>query len=253
MRRIFSLTIILMAAFLCATISSERASAHNIQLHYDLGRSIYSDLSERPSLTTTFEIFRPDHAGSTFMFTDIDYFSDGVAGAYWEVSREFNIGKSPFAAHIEYDGGIASGKISNLSTRFQHAALVGGAWNWHSNDFSRTLSLQAMYKYYFKGQNAWNKAFNSFQATAVWGLQFSRGLISFSGFSDLWYNPDVNGSLIFLSEPQLWLNINKISGCQNIPLSVGTEVEISNNFVFTNSGHNNRLFVIPTLAVKYTL
>ena len=33
---------------------------------------------------------------------------------------------------------------------------------------------------------------------------------------------------------------------------LGGEVEISNNFVFTDLGRNNRLFFIPTLGMKYT-
>ena len=67
------------------------ASAQNIQLHYDLGHSFYSDLRTRPNVTTTVEMFKPDKWGSTFLFTDIDYFSDGAAGAYWEIAREFNV------------------------------------------------------------------------------------------------------------------------------------------------------------------
>ena len=69
------------------------AQAQNVQLHYDLGHSLYSELSGRPNVTTTVEMFKPDKWGSTFMFTDIDYFSDGTAGAYWEISREFKLGK----------------------------------------------------------------------------------------------------------------------------------------------------------------
>lgn len=56
--------------------------AQNLQLHYDLGHSLYDDLTSRPSVTTTFEMFKPDKWGSTFTFTDIDYQRDGVAGAY---------------------------------------------------------------------------------------------------------------------------------------------------------------------------
>ena len=89
--------------------------AQNVQLHYDFGHSLYEDLSNRPSATTTVEMFKPDRWGSTFLFTDIDYFHDGVAGAYWEVSRELNIGKdSPWAAHVEYNGGTSSSQVTNV-------------------------------------------------------------------------------------------------------------------------------------------
>ncbi len=246
MKKIFSLATILMATFLCA-------SAQNIQLHYDLGHSLNSDLSGRPSVTTTIEMFRPDGWGSTYFFTDIDYFHDGVAGAYWEVSREVNISKNrQWAIHAEYNGGLASSQLNDMSTRFQHAALAGAAWNWHSADFSRTFSLQAMYKYYFKGQNVWNRPFSSFQATAVWGLTTANKRFTFSGFVDCWYDKSVKGNWILLSEPQLWWNLSAMKGMEKVPVSVGCEVELSNNFVFDKYGRNDRFHAIPTIAAKWT-
>ncbi len=227
------------------------AGAQNIQLHYDLGHTLYGDLSARPNVTTTVEMFKPDKWGSTFMFTDIDYFTDGAAGAYWEISREFNLTKNKrWALHLEYDGGATSIERTAIATRFQHAFLGGGAWNWTSEDFSKTFSLQAMYKYYFKGQG--RGAFNGFQATAVWGNTFANGLCTFSGFLDVWYDKDVCGKLIVLSEPQFWFNLNTLKGMDGINVSVGTEVEISNNFVFDKEGRNNKFYAIPTIAAKWT-
>ena len=49
------------------------ATAQNVQLHYDLGHSLYKDLTNRPSVTTTVEMFKTDKWVSTFMFTDKDY------------------------------------------------------------------------------------------------------------------------------------------------------------------------------------
>ena len=97
------------------------ATAQNVQLHYDLGHSLYKDLTNRPSVTTTVEMFKPDKWGSTFMFTDIDYQREGVAGAYWEISREFNLTKNKqWAAHIEYNGGLTKipGKLTAFSMPF---------------------------------------------------------------------------------------------------------------------------------------
>ena len=51
MKRVFSLAIALMAAF-------SYVSAQNVQLHYDLGHSLYNDLGKRPSVCTTFAIIR---------------------------------------------------------------------------------------------------------------------------------------------------------------------------------------------------
>ena len=37
---------------------------------------------------------------------------------------------------------------------------------------------------------------------------------------------------IFITEPQLWYNVGKHLGCEN--LNIGTEIELSNNFGSTN-------------------
>lgn len=245
MKKIFSLVLLLAA--------TGYVSAQNVQLHYDLGHTFCSDLSNRPSVTTTVEMFKPDGWGNTFLFIDIDYFGDGVAGAYWEISREFNVTKNKmFAAHVEYDGGVASSQLNDMSTRFQHAFLAGAAWNWHSSDFSKTFSLQALYKYHFKGQYAYNRPFSSFQATAVWGIDFAHGLCTFSGFADFWYDQNVRGNWIFLSEPQFWFNLSALKGWEKVKLSLGSEVELSNNFVWDKNGRNDRFYAIPTIAAKWT-
>ena len=228
------------------------AGAQNVQLHYDLGHSLYGDLNTRPNVTTTVEMFKPDRWGSTYMFTDIDYFSDGAAGAYWEISREFNLTKNQqWALHLEYNGGASTTEHTSMyASRFQHAFLGGGAWNWASSDFSKTFALQLMYKYYFKGM--YRGAFSGFQATGVWGSTFAHGLCTFSGFLDVWYDRDVPGKLIVLSEPQFWVNLNALRGMDGINVSVGTEVEVSNNFVYNRNGRNDKFYAIPTLAAKWT-
>ena len=228
------------------------APAQNVQLHYDLGHSLYNDLGNRPSVTTTVEMFKPDTWGSTYLFTDIDYQRDGVAGAYWEIAREFNVTKNKqWAFHVEYNGGLNSDEDTWNATRFQHAVLAGGAWNWHSADFSRTFSVQALWKYYFKNRHYGARPFNGFQLTEVWGIQFAKGFCTFSGFCDLWYDPSANGKWIVISEPQFWWNLNKFKGWEKINLSVGTEWELSNNFVWNDKGEHNRFYFIPTIAAKW--
>lgn len=229
------------------------APAQNVQLHYDLGHSLYNDLGNRPSVTTTVEMFKPDTWGSTYLFADIDYQRDGVAGAYWEIAREFNVTKNKqWAFHVEYNGGLNSDEDTWNATRFQHAVLAGGAWNWHSADFSRTFSVQALWKYYFKNRHYGARPFNGFQLTEVWGIQFAKGFCTFSGFCDLWYDPSANGKWIVISEPQFWWNLNKFKGWEKINLSVGTEWELSNNFVWNDKGEHNRFYFIPTIAAKWT-
>lgn len=250
MKRIFSLTTLIVAAFFIGTAN---ITAQEIQLHKDFGSLMDDELSSRPTVTATIQMFKPDKWGSTFTFVDLDFQRDGMSGAYWEIAREFNITKNKrWAAHVEYNGGLSSHEETWQATRFQHAALAGGAWNWASGDFSKTLSVQLMYKYYFKNRHYQAHAFNSFQLTEVWGMTFAKGLCTFSGFCDLWYNPDVNGKLIFLTEPQFWFNMNALKGMKGFNLSLGTEVEMSNNFVWNDNGQNNKFYVIPTLAAKWT-
>ena len=166
---------------------------------------------------------------------------------------EFNLTKNKqWAAHIEYNGGLSSDEDTWQANRFQHAVLLGGAWNWHSADFSKTFSVQAMYKYYFKNKHYGAHPFSGFQLTEVWSTTFAKGLCTFSGFCDLWYNPNVNGKLILLSEPQFWFNLNTLKGMQGVNLSLGSEVELSNNFVWNKRGEHNRFYALPTVAVKWT-
>ncbi len=244
MKKTFSLAIV-MAAFLSV-------SAQNVQLHYDFGH-LYDNLDSRPSVTTTVEYFKADKWGSTFLFTDLDYQRDGVAGAYWEIAREFNVSKNKqWAAHIEYNGGLSSDEETWQATRFQHAVLLGGAWNWANSDFSKTFSVQLLYKYNFKNRHYEAHPYSSVQLTEVWSTTFAKGLCTFSGYCDLWYDPAVNGKWIVQSEPQFWFNLNTLKGWEGINLSLGSEVEISNNFVYNDKGQNNKFYAIPTVGAKWT-
>ena len=217
----------------------------NVQMHYDLGNAIYgNELSNRPHLTTTVENFKADKWGSTFFFVDLDFGDNTMKSVYAEFSREFNLGKSPFAAHIEYNGGL-SGFGS-----YNDAYLAGGAWNWANKDFSKTFSFQLLYKY-LANQPSSNK--HSWQVTTVWGIHFAKGLCSFSGFADLWHDNSVTGNLIFCSEPQFWFNLNALeSVSDDFKLSLGAEVELTKNMVWPTDGLNDNFYAIPTLAAKWT-
>lgn len=224
------------------------AQAQNVQLHYDFGRNIYPEQEAgRPKVTLTFEQFKADKWGSWFYFVDVDFSRKFTEGAYTEIAREFNLGsQSPFALHLEYDGGL------NRFGSFQQAALVGPAWNGHSADFSKTYSVQLMYKRYFKSYD-YTSAYSSVQLTGVWSTTFANKACTFSGFVDLWRGEKAHGhgQLVVLSEPQLWYNLNTLKGMEGVNLSIGTEVEISNNFVY-NTFDDESFFINPTLAVKWT-
>ena len=61
------------------------ALAQNLQIHYDF-------TSDRNYVTTTFEMFKPDDWGSTFMFIDYDYSNSSSASlTYMEIERDTKI------------------------------------------------------------------------------------------------------------------------------------------------------------------
>lgn len=228
----------MMALMAVAALS---VNAQNIQLHYDFGRNIYPDQEAgRQKVTITLEQFKADKWGSWYYFVDLDLSRKFFKSAYTEISREFSFGcGSPFAAHVEYDGGL-----SEAAGSFQQAALLGAAYNGHSADFSKTWSVQLLYKRYFKSYD-YSRAYNSAQLTGVWGLNFAQNKCTFSGFIDFWRGEKANGhgQLVILTEPQFWYNFTP-------HFSVGSEIEISNNFIY-NLYDDKTFFINPTLAVKW--
>lgn len=243
MRKLFFALIIVTA--------SAGVSAQNVQLHYDFGSLLYSDLdsdhANRSPYTSTVEMFHPDDFGSTFFFVDMDY-NDGVSGAYWEISRELCFWKGSslewLSAHFEYNGGLSTAVGS-----FNNAYLLGATCSGHNNDFSATWSVSAMYKNipHTKDRDGNNQTHN-YQLTGVWNISLLDNWMLFSGFIDFWSEPRPwqNTTHILLAEPQIWLNLNKISRMEKVNLSVGSEVELSNNFV------SKGFYAVPTLAAKWT-
>ena len=62
---------------------------------------------------------------------------------------------------------------------------------------------------------------------------------------------NVSGKLILISEPQFWFNLNTLKGMQGVNLSLGSEVEISKQFLFgTIRVKHNKFYAIPTIAAK---
>lgn len=213
------------------------AVGQNLQLHYDF---------DRRSVTSTVEMFRADGSGSTFFFVDLDY-SPKVTGAYWEIARELCFWKESKASwlsvHVEYNGGL-----NTQAGSFNNAFLGGLTYSGHSKDWSKTWSLSAMYKLIPDTVTAaGDKQDHNFQITGVWNLDFFDHWISFNGFADYWREARAwqGTKFIFLAEPQLWVNLNKVRGWDKVNLSLGTEVELSNNFV------RKGFCVMPTLAAKW--
>ena len=114
----------------------------------------------------------------------------------------------------------------------------------HTADYSKTWSLSAMYKAIPDLKEDGKKKVNNFQITGVWGINFLNGWGTFSGFADFWSE---GSTYIFLSEPQLWVNLNKIKGWDKINLSIGGEIELSNNF-----GGEDGFNAKPAIGAKWT-
>ena len=220
-------------------LSAFTGYSQNVQLHYDFGSAIYDkDLDARPHLTTTVEMFKADKWGSTYFFIDMDYANKGVASAYWEISRELKFWDSPFSVHAEYNGGLVTG------ASFNNAYLGGLTYTYNNKDFSKGFTFSTMYKYIQKHSTP-----NNFQLTGTWYIHFGKnGIATFSGFADWWREKNLYGNFIFLSEPQIWLNLNRFEKVDDkFKLSVGSEVALSHNF----SGRDG-FYVVPTLAIKWS-
>ena len=201
----------------------------NLQLHYDFGAG-------RNYLTSTIERFKPDAHGSLFYFVDMNYDANGPTEAYFEIARQLKFWDGPFAAQIEYNGGLHSD--ANMNFQINNAYLLGAAYNWNCADFSRGFTLSALYKN-IQG----NPEPHNFQLTGVWYMHMLNGKLSFMGFADFWRekNGFLGTNYVFLSEPQLWYNFNK-------KLSAGGEIEIGYNFA-----NEPGFKICPTIALKYNL
>jgi len=196
--------------------------AQNFQLHYDLG-------SDRRFVTTTFEMFKPDEYGSTFMFIDFDYDRPG--------------NKSISLAYIELSRYIHSGLIKDLSFSFQyndgtapwgplgHVWLVGISYPLKLGFM--TLNLDVLHRYDVRSQGS------AAQLTFSW-FHVIRNHWQFAGFFDIWsakYQHEQR--LVVLAEPQFWyLLMNH--------LAFGSELEISKNFLPTDKWE-----IKPTVALKW--
>lgn len=224
---------------ICLLISVGTLVAQNIQVHYDFGRSLYSELESRPLITTTIEHFKPDSWGSTFFFVDLDINKDGVAMAYTEIARQIKFSsKCPVNFHVEYNGGLFKGGS------LKNAYLTGLTYNLNSADFSKGVSFSVLYKYLQRAKSP-----QSFQLTTTWFYNIKDKMFTLNGFADLWREENAYSKLIFIAEPQFWFNLNSLKRVNdNFNLSVGTEVELTHNF----AGRDG-FYCIPTLALKWTL
>lgn len=220
--------------------------AQNLQLHYDARHSLYgNDAAPTDYLTATFEMFKPDKWGQTFMFIDFDFnFNKRSPGlAYAEISRAFKIGDFPLMPHIEYNGGLGLVKGTDFGFSIPNAYLAGVEYPFQLGNFF--MGTYVVYRL-----NAFPQYSHDVQWTVTWNSTLANGKLSLAGFADIWTEDkkfsegaDATGKkFIFISEPQIWYNITE-------HFSIGGEVELSYNFV--NKFNESKFYAIPTLATKW--
>jgi hypothetical protein len=233
-KKVFFSLIVLMA--------SCYVSAQNLQLHFDPRHALHGDkVSAKNYFTATFEMFKPDKWGSTFMFVDLDFNQSrgNIGTMYLEIARDIKPGKSPVMAHVEFNGGVGNAKSFGFS--IANAYMAGPSFA--TNIKGLNLGTYLVYKY-----NAFERVSNDVQWTVTWGVDLFNNKFRVCGFLDLWTqdkNPyhgmDRGGKkIVLLTEPQFWYNVSS-------NLALGTEIEISNNFLTGT----NKLTVNPTIAAKW--
>ncbi len=233
---------ILFILALMLTFGAKSFAQVNIQEMWDFGE-------DRHNLTTTLEMFKADKWGSTFFFVDITHKEWSATSAYYEISRALNFWQNSaiknLSLHVEYNGGLCN------SFSYDDAWLFGVNYDFHNADFTKTLTLQALYKSFHNTEQV-----APLQFTVVWGLQnlFGAKGLCFSGFADIWAEtrgywfkedgtPDDKTDWVFIAEPQLWYNIGQHFGCDH--LNIGGEVEFANNF------DKKGFTVKPCLGIKW--
>jgi len=225
--------------FVFLFIYSTSLYSQNLQLHYDFGKSRDRNATDRGYFTSTFEMYKPDKLGSTFWFIDMDYSNTQkqIGLAYMEFARNFKIGKFPVQPHVEFNGGVYfHNKVTPLSGgSISNAWLFGGALPLTLGKGS--IEFQLMYKAITYATKA------DGQFTVVWFYPLFNGKVAFDGFLDFWSEDKFDHSekkFVLLTEPQVWYTLNKT-------FAIGSEVEISHNFIFMSK----KTEIYPTLAMKW--
>jgi len=227
---------LIFAAVVAAALLPQAAKAQtNLQVFYDFGNG-------REHVTTTLEGFYGDKWGNTFFFIDYDFNGKDAdnkkvapSGSYMEIARCLNFWQdsklAPLSVQVEYNGLVG----------FSSAYLAGIDYFIHSSNFNNTLNLKVLGKYTHSVIGKIHEAL-PMQFTVVWGMKELFGVkgLSFSGFADLWWETKP----IFISEPQIWYNVGRHFGCEN--LNVGGEVEISSNFA-----GSDKVYARPCLGAKW--
>lgn len=233
--------------FMLMTVSVGVLRAQNLQLHFDPRHALHGNkMSDKNYFTATFEMFKPDKWGSTFMFIDLDLNQRkaNIGTMYLEIARDIKLWKPPVAAHVEFNGGV--GKADNFGFSIVNAYMVGPSFSTSVKGWN--LGTYLVYKY-----QAFDRTSNDVQWTVTWGGSLFHDKLTIDGFIDFWtqdkfttHGTERGGKkIIMITEPQFWYNVTP-------HLSVGTEIEISNNFLTPANGEQlNKVYINPTIAAKW--
>ncbi len=213
--------------FICLTLTLNTiVFAQNIQLHYEAS-------GDKEYFVSTVEMFKPDQYGSTFLFVDMEYNSPGDKNgnlAYWEIARAFTLPINNVSATLQYNDGVASD------------FPIGQAWlagvNYYLDLGFIALPTDILFR---AAQGAESP---DFQVTTTWLVTLMNDHIELSGFFDFWSQDEIGSDgkqWVLMGEPQIWYQANE-------HFSIGSEVEISHNFVFGADG----VQVLPTIGLRWT-
>ena len=224
--------------FTLSLVAFASLNAQNLQLHFDPRHAFYGDdVAAKNYLTATFEMFKPDAWGSTFMFVDFDFNGDkrNIGLVYAEIARAFKIKDFALMPHLEYNGGLRTG------FSIPSSYLAGAQYPFRLGNFF--MGTYLAYKL-----NAFTELSHDVQWTLTWNSAFPNSKVSLAGFLDLWTENKNRATgeggkkLILLSEPQVWYNFTP-------NFAIGSEIELSYNFV--NAFAESKFYAVPTLATKW--
>lgn len=224
---------------LMSFISLTASYAQNLQLHYDFGE-------DRKYFTSTFEMYKPDEYGATFMFIDFDFNFPGnnsISLAYFEIARYISVYRQ-LSLTIQYNDGVTAvpnQELGNFAATLNQTWLAGVSYPIKLGTV--TINTDLLFRKTY-GSDAPDG-----QITFSWLIPILTGRFTFTGFFDIWTqdellrlrdSPSDDKELVFLAEPQLWYRITK-------HISAGSEIEISNNFL----PFQEEVKVMPTLALRW--
>ena len=219
--------------------------SQNLQLHYDFRHSLDPKYNKKNFTTLSVETFKAADYGSFFMKMDADLIGENnnIGKLYTEISQTLRIWKSKLYLHLQYCGGLGIVEDAAIGYYINNAWLLGVAhvFQWKNAWFSTFLA----YRY-----NVFDMPSHDLEYSLWWGKNFWKEKVSLTGHLVIWtenrdhgddFTKNLSGKrFFFLSEPEVWINLNK-------RFSLGSEIKISYH-VYNLFNH---LQVYPTAAIKY--